>query len=473
MAQPYPQDMFLEGYFAPMGMECDAPDLIIEGELPTDLTGVYFRNGPDPLYPPREGEAYHWFHGDGMLQRFEFGGGRIAWRNRWVQTRKYELERAAGKSLFGVLGNPFNLDPSVAEEPYNTANTHIVYHGDRLLALMEGTNAVEINPDDLATLRDFNYDGAITGPITAHPKIDPVTNEMVFFGSQAGGPGSADIGYYIEDAAGALTHNITIPGPFSSMIHDFCVTENYSIFPVFPIVFSMERAMAGEMPMAWEPDRGTHFGIIPRHGKPEDVRWFTLDARFMFHMVNAYERDGKIVMDVTAANATQFAPKPDGSMAAESDGLSPNLRQWVIDPRSDSATVTETLLDDMTCEFPRTDDRYSTRSYRHAFAGGNSAGVALTFNSLVHYDMDNGARTLYTGGGKYLFGEPVFAPRDNASHEADGYLIDLAFNEETGLSELMIFDALSIDSGPVAKAMMTVRVPAGFHGSWVPAGDIG
>ena len=156
MAEPFPQDVFLEGYFAPMGMECEAPDLIIEGELPSDLNGVYFRNGPDPLHGPREGEAYHWFHGDGMIQRWEFDNGRVNWRNRWVRTRKYELERAAGKSLFGVLGNPFNMGPSVAGEPYNTANTHIVYHGNRLMALMEGTNAVLMDPANLDTLQDFD-----------------------------------------------------------------------------------------------------------------------------------------------------------------------------------------------------------------------------------------------------------------------------------------------------------------------------
>ena len=217
MAEAFSTDMFLQGYFGPMGMECDAPDLPVIGELPADLEGVYFRNGPDPLHPPRPGEAYHWFHGDGMVQRFEISGGRISWRNRWVRTRKYNLERAAGKSLFGVLGNPMTADPAVAEEPYNTGNTHIYFHANRLLALMEGTNAVIINPETLATEGDFNYDGAISGPITAHPKTDPVNGELVFFGSQAAGPGSPDIGYYVADANGELAHKVMFQGPFREL----------------------------------------------------------------------------------------------------------------------------------------------------------------------------------------------------------------------------------------------------------------
>ena len=80
--------------------------------------------------------------------------------------------------------------------------------------------------------------------------------------------------------------------------------------------------------MVWDPDQGTHFAVVPRYGSPEDVRWFDMDARFMFHMMNAYEDGGKLVMDVTASNATLFGPKPDGTMADESDGLNPNLRRW-------------------------------------------------------------------------------------------------------------------------------------------------
>ena len=207
MTQPFPDNMFLKGQTAPSGIECDAPDLIIEGELPADLRGVYFRNGPDPLYPPIAGQEYHWFHGDGMIQRFEFGDGRVSWKNRWVRTEKYELERAAGRSLFGVLGNPMNADPSVADQHYNTANTHIVFHGNRLMALMEGTIAVELEPDSLATLGNFDYQGQIDGPITAHPKYDHNTGELIFFGNQAKGPFSPFLRMNVADKHGKLIKN--------------------------------------------------------------------------------------------------------------------------------------------------------------------------------------------------------------------------------------------------------------------------
>ncbi|NQX87577.1 MAG: carotenoid oxygenase family protein [Halioglobus sp.] len=467
MTQPFPDNTFLSGPMAPSGIECDAPDLVVEGELPVDLQGVYFRNGPDPLYPPRKGEQYHWFHGDGMIQRFEFRGGRVAWRNRWVRTEKYELERAAGESLFGVLGNPMTADPSVADKHYNTANTHVIYHGNRLLALMEGTIAVELEADSLATVGNFDFGGKIDGPITAHPKFDHQTGEMVFFGNQAKGQFSEFLRLNVADRDGNLTKNEMIQGPFPSFAHDFFVTEKHVVFPIYPLVFNFERAIEGGVPMAWEPDRGAHLGVMPRDGTANDIRWFDMEARWSFHMVNAWDEDGGIKVDICASNATQFAPMLDGTMASESDGLSPHLRRWTIDLKGNTDAVGEEILDDMACEFPRTDDRFMTRSHRHAYLVG-SEQKQLLFNRLIHYDMLTGARKVW-GDGRYMLGEPILAPCSSTSDEGDGFLLNLAFDTTTGVNDLLVFDASDIEAGPVARARLPVRIPSGFHGTWVGA----
>lgn len=467
MAQPFPQHAFLTGPTAPSGVECDAPDLVIEGELPADLRGVYFRNGPDPLYPPREGDEYHWFHGDGMIQRFEFSDGRVSWKNRWVRTEKYALERAAGRSLFGVLGNPMKSDPSVAGEHYNTANTHVVWHGNRLMALMEGTIAVELEPKTLATIGNFNYDGKINGPITAHPKFDHASGEMVFFGNQAKGPFSQFLRMNVADRDGNLIKDEMIEAPFPSFAHDFFVTEKYVVFPVYPLVFSLERAIAGGIPMAWEPERGAHFGVMPRTGGAADVTWHSMDPRWSFHMVNAWDEGDTIKVDVCASNATRFAPKLDGTMASAGDGLSPVLRRWTLDVGGTTNTVGEEQLDDMNCEFPRTDDRFMTRAHRHAWLVGG-ADAQLMFNRLVHFDRVAGTRTLW-GDDRYLLGEPVFAPRSASAPEGDGYVLVLAYDQSTALSQLLVFVATDIERGPVARALLPLRIPAGFHGTWVGA----
>lgn len=465
MGQQFPENTYLSGAFGPSGIECDAPDLVIEGEMPADLEGVYFRNGPDPIYPPRPGEEYHWFHGDGMIQRFEFGGGRVSWKNRWVRTEKYELERAAGKSLFGMLGNPITADPSVADEHYNTANTHIVWHGNKLLALMEGTIAVELEPDTLKTVGNFNYDGKIDGPITAHPKFDHATGEMVFFGNQAKGPFSEFLRLNIADKNGNLIKDEMIEAPFPSFAHDFFVTETHVVFPVYPLVFNLERAMEGGLPMAWEPDKGTHLGVMPRDGTAADVQWHSLDPRWSFHMVNAWNEDGCIKADVCASNASQFAPKVDGTIATADEGVSPSLRRWTIDLSGKTDTVGEETIDDMPAEFPRTDDRYMTIKNRHAYLVGRDHDT-VGFECLVHYDVTTGKRKVW-GEGQYILGEPILAPRSEDAPEGDGYILNLAYDKETQLNDLLVFNAEDIEQGPVAKAKLPVRVPAGFHGTWV------
>jgi len=467
MTQPFPNDVFLSGPMAPSGIECDAPDLVIEGELPADLQGVYFRNGPDPLYPPREGDQYHWFHGDGMIQRFEFGNGRVSWKNRWVRTEKYELERAAGKSLFGVLGNPLTADPAVANEHYNTANTHVVWHGNRLMALMEGTIAAELEPGSLATIGNFDYDGKISGPITAHPKMDHNTGEMVFFGNQAKGPFTEFVRYNVADKHGKLIKDEMIEVPFASFVHDFFVTEKYVVFPIFPLAFNLEQAMNGGVPMAWEPDRGTHFGVMPRDGTAADVKWHSMDPRWSFHMVNAWDEDGAIKVDICASNASQFAPKLDGSMATAEEGVRPTLRRWTIDVGGATDTVSEEILDDMSCEFPRTDDRYMTRAYQQAYLVGGH-GEELIFNRLLHHNVQTGARKIW-GEDSYFLGEPILAPRSKDADEGDGYILNLAYNRATELTELLVFAADDIEQGPVCKAKLPLRIPSGFHGTWVGA----
>ncbi|MAT94906.1 MAG: carotenoid oxygenase [Halioglobus sp.] len=468
MTQPFPDNVFLRGPMGPSGVECDAPDLVIQGELPADLEGVYFRNGPDPLYPPRDGDEYHWFHGDGMIQRFEFAAGRVSWRNRWVRTEKYALERAAGESLFGVLGNPLKADPAVASEHYNTANTHVVWHGGRLLALMEGTIAVELQADTLDTVGNFDFDGQVDGPITAHPKFDHATGEMIFFGNQARGPFSEFLRLNIADRDGRLVKSEMIQAPFPSFAHDFFVTEHYVVFPVYPLVFSLERAMKGGLPMAWEPERGAHFGVLPRNGSAADVQWFDMEARWSFHMVNAWEDNGVIKVDVCASNGTNFAPMADGRMADPAIGLQPRLRRWTIDPAAGSKAVSEEILDgDSSGEFPRTDDRYMTRPYRHAYLAGSS-GEAMAFDQLLHYDVQSG-RCVRWGDGSYLLGEPILAPRGEDADEGEGYLLNLAYNRSTALSELLVLDATDVAAGPLARVMLPLRIPMGFHGSWIGA----
>ena len=165
MAKPYPNHPQLTGNFAPIRMEADVGDVIIQGEVPRDLNVSYFRNGPDPQFAPRG--DHHWFGGDGMLHRFHIQDGRVSYRNRWLRTVKWQLENEAGESLFNAF-NPFDSDPRVAGvETDGLANTNVVWHGDKLLALEEGHAPFVVDPDTLESVGTWRFDDKLDGPMTA------------------------------------------------------------------------------------------------------------------------------------------------------------------------------------------------------------------------------------------------------------------------------------------------------------------
>jgi len=247
MSKAFPtDDPFLRGYYAPLHMECEAPNLPISGEWPKELDGWLYRNGPNPQFAPRG--PYHWFAGDGMLHAFRVQDGRVAYRNRWVRTPKWELEHAEGEGLSGAFGNPRFSDPRIVKLGSTVANTNVVWHAGRLLALEEAHAPFEVDPVTLAPKGTHDFGGKLVGPMTAHPKIDASNGEMVFFGYAAKGRFTPDLSLHVVDRDGALTRSQWFQAPYPSMVHDFVVTRDWVILPIFPLTGSMDRAMKGLPP---------------------------------------------------------------------------------------------------------------------------------------------------------------------------------------------------------------------------------
>ncbi|MCY4277157.1 MAG: carotenoid oxygenase family protein [Gammaproteobacteria bacterium] len=456
MATPYADNPFLKGNFAPIRMECDAPDLIIKGEIPKDLNGALYRIGPDPQFAPVG--SHHWFGGDGMVHMFRVENGRVAYRNRYVRTKKFELEREAGKALVNYF-DPMNSDPSVPVFGLDgLANTNIVWHGGKLLALEEGHLPFELDSASLDSLGVWSFDGGYEGPMTAHPKFDPETGEMLFFGYMAGGPFSDDMTFQIVDKHGTLTRSDRFKAPFPSMVHDFIATDRDVIFPIFPITGSLERAMKGDNPFLWEPDKGTHIGVLPRDADIDQMRWFDMDPAYVFHPMNAW-RDG----DVIRAHVMQFRTMSLDFSDGVGDGA--RLAEWEIDLGSNSGEVKWKFLDDLQGEFPRIDDRRTGLAHRHGYYAASQVG-GLGFDTLVHQDFKRDARTDYRLPQGDSTSEPVFVPRSATSEEGDGYLVSVIYRAAENRSDMAFFDATSIDAGPIALAELSTRVPNGFHGNW-------
>ncbi len=472
MSKPFPHSPLLMGNFAPIMAECDAPDLVVaEGELPANLCGTLYRNGPNPMFPPL-GSQHHWFLGEGMIHAIRVEGGKASYRNRWVHTSQYEAQRSAGHRL---VGTAFGEPPAPGGERVrqNVANTNVVWHGGKLLALDEGSPPVAMDGDSLETKGSWTFDGRYAGPMTAHPKFDPRTGEMHFFGYMAAGPGSPDISYQVVDASGRLTRSEMFKAPYASMVHDFIVTDEHVIFPIFPATIDVERIMKGGPVIAWDPDAGTRIGIMARNASVDTIRWFEGDPCYVYHPMNAFTlHEGgkiKIVADVMKYARVPLFPNADGTKARTGLEDTPSLLvRWTFDLDANSNSYTEEQLTDLSGEFPRFDERFAGHAYAQGFYAANRRPLTPgnPFDTLVHLDLMTGKRRVYEPGeGKYVM-EPVFVPRSATASEADGWLTTLVYDQSRNLSDFVVLDTDDISKGPIARVELPTRVPFGFHGNW-------
>lgn len=328
----------------------------------------------------------------------------------------------------------------------------------------------EIYPVTLESIGSWTFRGKLNTPMTAHPKIDPKTGELLFFAYMASGLFSSDVVIHKANAAGVLTESITIPTPYSAMVHDFVFTENYIIIPILPITGDLNRAMEGGAPFAWEPDKGIHVGILPRNGgTAENIRWLEMDICFTFHFMNAYEKGNKISIDCCQFEEPPLFARPDGSKISN---VTPYLNRWTIDLDNPNARVEFKQIDEYQSEFPQCDPRYAGQEYRHGWyisPDGTMKSVQQdnedVFNSIGHFDHQTGQTERYSLGQCYT-SEAIFVPRSANSAEGDGYLLAVVTSNESKTSSLYIFDALKVAEGPLAKVHLNHRVPVGFHGAW-------
>ncbi|ETK35082.1 carotenoid oxygenase family protein [Microbispora sp. ATCC PTA-5024] len=425
---------YLTGLLAPVPDEIDALDLPVSGSLPPELSGRYFRNGPNPLPGQDPG---HWFTGHGMIHGIRLRDGRAEWyRNRWVRT-----PLLAGEGRF--------ITDTGIDRTAVPANTHVVRHADRILALVENGLPYEMTPD-LETVGPCDFGGRLTTAMTAHPKEDPLTGDLHFFGYGFAEP---YLTYHRLSSAGELVESREIPVPGPTMMHDFAITRGHVIWLDLPVVFDVDFVGRG-LPYRWDDGYGARLGVMPREGGP--VRWFDVDPCYVFHVGNAHEDEhGRVVVDAVRYSPGAFAtlwPRIGGSAnpAAETGGAA--LHRWVLDPATGVAK--DERLDDRAVEFPTINDARTGLTGRYVYAVADDA--------VVKYDTETGASLAHETGERSP-GEAVFVPADGGG-EDEGWLLSIVGSEHE--AELRVLDASDLTA--VASVRLPRRVPAGFHGSWIP-----
>ena len=453
---------FLRGGFAPVRDELTVDGLEVEGTLPEGLVGAYLRNGPNPKFTPLGSYTFP-MEGDAMVHGTWFEpDGTVRYRNRWVRTKGMAVEEKAGRAVFGGLRTPAFVDPDLLGpdpdpgwpfrlDPF----INVVRHGGRHLAFSEAVPAYEITPD-LDTVGLFDYGGRFPS-MCAHPRIDPVTGEMVMFGYDVEAP---FLVWMVVGADGTVTSGPTVVDGVdaSYMVHDCVITRRYLVLVLAPVVFDLDAMASGGDVLAWRPELGTRIACVPRDGGA--VQWVHTDPFFVWHYGNGFDREDEVVMDFSWWSSFSLSPDPTrrGSFA-----------RATLDPGAGTFEIEH--LDDVACEFARIDDRRTGREHRYVSVSHKSGRFDLdsgVFDQLRRYDLLTGDVASYEGD--LVFGEVVFAPRAGGTEELDGYYLTYGTDQSAQHTWLLIWDASSFPSEPVARVRMPRRVPFGLHGNWMPAG---
>ncbi|GAA2422659.1 carotenoid oxygenase family protein [Actinomadura vinacea] len=440
--------LWMDGHMAPVPDEIDAVDLEVDGTLPAELSGRYFRNGPNPA--PGE-ETGHWFSGHGMVHGLRLRDGRAEWyRNRWVRTTHF----TGGADL---VGPDLGLDRAAV-----TANTHVIPFNDKIYALVEVGFPYELTPE-LGTVGPCDFGGRLTSGMTAHPKQDPRTGELLFFGYGFFPP---YLTYHRLSADGELVESREVDVPGGTMMHDFAVTENHVVWLDLPLVFDADLAVQGVMPYRWDDGYGARLGVMPRDpDRAGEVRWFDIDPCYVFHVGNAHEdAAGRVVLDCVRYAPADFAkvwatigglPAAEAVNAAAVQGMA-RLHRWTIDPSG--GKVLGEALDDRGTEFPTHNDGRTGLSHRYLYT--------VTGDSIIKHDLRTGSSATHSPGQGLIPGEAVFVPAADARGEDEGWLMSVVTDAAGRGSELLVLDAS--DLSRTAAVRLPRRVPAGFHGSWIP-----
>ncbi|GJP58677.1 hypothetical protein CLOP_g2072 [Closterium sp. NIES-67] len=564
-----PRNPYLSGNFQPVANEVpEELDCAVIGHIPSGLQGRFIRNGPNPQLPPSSPALYHWFDGDGMVhsvnfhpsqanlhppgknlqsaqENFQSGQGnahssreaiphpRVGYSRRYIRTTGWQEERAAGRALFGGLQQvglgashlllaAMNLlglrqqDAPMWNMTKNVSNNHFILHAGRLLSLWEAGLPYLLDPSTLNTTGVHSFDDTWRSGMTAHPKVDPVTNHMIIYGYNL--THKPYLRYGVVDPAGALVHSTDIDLPHPVMMHDFAITEHYSIFLDFPLRFQLDKVIQSHgnaKPFVFDPSKPSRVGVLPRFGSKADIQWFTVEPGFCLHVVNAFEESSSSSSYSPSAHSSSSPHSPPPAIVLRvirfhafsalglgelADDLAcdevARLHEYRLDLQS--GTAEEKSLGKVCCDFPSINPNFTGRPHRYAYTARFTAqpGPGTTvpsFNAIMKHDFQQGTYQVHTLPPGRFCGEPVFAPRHHfqstqfrsdpsqtsgavgadavgmgAEEEDDGWVVAHVWDEEEMRSEVIVLDAMHLDREPLARVIMPKRVPYGFHGTFLP-----
>jgi len=475
------------GFQAPLKFDASVDHCEVFGEIPSDIDGAFYRVGAEFYFPPKfRDDAI--LNADGYVSMFRIKDGRVSFRGRWVETERLKILRDAGRQVYGYYRNPFTDDPLV-QDPANpnrrtVANTSPLVFGGKLYALKEDGLPHELDPNTLATIGTSNFDGGWKSQtFTAHPKIDPVSGDLIAYGNEADGLASDALWIYRIGADGQVKHEVRTKVPYVSVMHDMALTQKYMLFPFGGYVTSEERLRAGKIHWGWDKTKPSYIGVLPRDGSAKDMRWFKGPLRCMMHTFNAHDEGDKIVLYAPFydGNFFPFFPNVDGSPFQPELARSV-VRKITLDMSSrHDGWKEEILWPTAIGDLGKVDPRILSLPSRYLYTSftdpdmpfdGERAGLQRRpVNSYARFDLLTGRRQRYFAGPTHGLQEVTFVPR-KGGNEGDGYIIGVASNYAEARSELVIADAQRMGEGDIARVVLPFKLSSQVHGVWASADEL-
>ena len=467
------------GAWRPQTTEWDADDLaVVEGEIPRDLDGVYLRNTENPLHPAPK--AYHPFDGDAMVHVVGFRDAKAFYRNRFVRTDGFLAENEAGGPLWPGLAEPVGLAKrdrgwGARGLMKDASSTDVIVHrGTALTSFYQCGDLYRLDPYSGETLGKQTWNGKFPFDwgVSAHPKVDDKTGELMFFNYSKQAP---YLHYGVVDEYNDLVHYVDVPLPGPRLPHDMAFTQNYAILNDFPLFWDPELLERNAHVARFHRDMPSRFAVIPRRGQTSDIEWFEAEPTFVLHFTNAYEDGDEIVLD----GFFQGDPEPaDNGMGDKwqrafrflaLDRMQARLHRW----RFNLVTghVTEEQRSDSITEFGMINAGYAGGKYRYTYAATGKPSWFL-FDGLVKHDLQTGAEQRFAFSDGVYGSETAMAPRTGSVGEDDGYLVTLTTDMNADASYCLIFDATRVADGPVCKLALPERISSGTHSTWAPGSEL-
>ena len=447
----------------------------VVGQIPEGLEGTLFLNCPgrNKIGDQQYG---HWFDGDGMISAVTIKDGRAHYKNRYVRTPKYVNETAAQKILYRGVGTqiPGGMLKNMFRTPGNAANTSVIMHGGKLLALWEGGKPWELDPATLETIGEYTYEGGLASsqPFSAHPRLDPRTGNLYNFG--VFGVPKPKLHFYQIDPAGKLVANTSQYVGDYSMCHDFAITEKHAVFilcPAFmrtPFKFLLGMRSIFES-IEFDNTEKTKV-IVLELATGKLVQEYEFDCFFGFHLGNAREQGDEITVDALCVNdmdvmgglADVFIERGDDYDFLANGAKLNRFSLNIANGESGKSLVNGSLAG----EFPAWHPSCTGTDNRYTWLGTIlENGTPYGFNAVQKIDHETGELKIHDFGEGRFTSEANFIPREGGSAEDDGYLISIVYDQARRKSEVVILDASDMQN-ELAVIPLDHHVPFGFHGSF-------